>query len=214
MTELRSIDYPDIPEAAIRELEALFEHDREHQEKDFLLLIADNEASFPAQILDKIHALAEASFSSGADCEVLNPRADVICEVFMNGSLHEQFRVEIFLRLGSNIAFHLSGIQDTHYRIVAISGLNAYPGEQYDDLVKHLKAWGLQDILRKNIKMLMSGSAPIDYARIQDVFDKVITGMPELASQRDCSALSAKLGEDQVGGDIRARARVRKSGPL
>ena len=208
MTELRSIDYPDIPEVAIRELEAFFDHDDE--DKNFLSLIAEEVANFPARVLDKIHALAEEGAGSGS----CNPRADVICEVFMNGSRHEEFRVDIFLRLESNIAFHLFGIHDTYYSALAIGGLNAYPGEQYDDLVKHLKAREFQDILRKNVKMLMSGSAPIDYARIQDVFEKVINGMPELASQRDCSALSAHLGGDQIGSDISARARVRKSGPL
>jgi len=190
MTELRSIDYPDIPEVAIRELEAFFDHDDE--DKNFLSLIAEEEANFPARVLDKIHALAEEGAGSGS----CNPRADVICEVFMNGSRHEQFRVEIFLRLESNIAFHLFGIQDTHYRTVAIGGLNAYPGDRYDDLVKHVKAWELQDIILKNVKMLMSGSAPIDYECIQDVFDKVITGMPVLASQRDCSILSSRLREE------------------
>lgn len=210
MAELRSIDYPDIPEAAMRELEALFDHNREN--KDLLSLIAEEEASFPARVLEKIHALAEEgsgsvadSGSGGGSCA---PRADVICEVFMNGSRHEQFRVEMFLRLESNIAFHLFGIQDMHYSTVTIGGLNAYPGERYDDLVKHLKAWELQDILRKNLKMLMSGSAPIDYAQIQAAFDKVITGMPELASQRDCSFIASQLHEESPSDEKKIRSFV------
>ena len=202
MTELRSIDYPDIPEVAIRELEAFFDHDDE--DKNFLSLIAEEEANFPARMLDKILALAD----EGADSGPCNPRADVIGEVFMNGSRHEQSRVEIFLRLESNIAFHLFGIHDMHYSTLEIGGLNAYPGEQYDDLVKHMKAWNLQDILRKNVNMLMSGSAPIDYARIQDVFDKVVTGRPELASQRDCSFIAAHVHEEVPSDEKKTRSFV------
>ncbi len=80
MTELRSIDYPDIPEVAIRELEAFFDHDDE--DKNFLSLIAEEVANFPARVLDKIHALAEEGAGRGS----CNPRADVICEVFIKYS--------------------------------------------------------------------------------------------------------------------------------
>lgn len=208
MTELRTIDYSDIPDEAILEIEALFGHDREDEEGDFLSLIAEDEANFSARVIDKIISFAEASSASGPENDPCALRADIVSEVFMSGAKHDQMRVEIFLRLESNIAFHLFGVQNTYYCNLAIVGLHAYPGERYNDLVSHMKIFHLQDIFRKNIEVLVSGSAPIDYARIQDAFEKVINGMPDLASQRDCSFIAAHVHEEVPSDEKKTRSFV------
>lgn len=208
MAELRTIDYSDIPDEAILEIEALFGHDREDEEGNLLLLISADEANFSAEVIDKIISLAESSSVSGPENNSCALRADIVSEVFMSGARHDQIRVEIFLRLESNIAFHLFGVQDTHYHSLTIVGLHAYPGERYNDLVSHMKIFHLQDIFRKNIEVLVSGSAPIDYARIQDAFDKVINSMPELASQRDCSFIAAHVHEEVPSDEKKTRSFV------
>lgn len=188
MTEFRSIDYPDIPEPAVCELEALLGHD--DPENSIFALIAENEATFPASVLDRVTSL-QTPRPDGM-------RVDILSEIFMDGAQHEQGRCEIFLRLESGVAFHLFCVQDWHYNAIALLGLNAYAGDQYDALVRHMKQLHLEDLLQKNLKMLMQGSAPLDYARIEGAFGRAIERIPELASQRDCDKIIDQLDVEKL----------------